>query len=144
MSITEDVLEADDPRALGDKENLDSKEEWTAERKNAKCIESHANTFKVNERKLLKIEEKKKKKAEQKDAAKTTVDHGQLVQQPPVFLTLEEYMPREWFRMVEEEEKEEVLYSCRMVIINIDFQERNIKITQDNRTRSNAIISTYH
>lgn len=47
------------------------------------------------------------------------MNQEQLVQQPAVPLTLEEYMPREWFEIVEEKEKkeeeEEVLFSCRMI-----------------------------
>lgn len=63
VSITEDMLEADDPRALGDEENPDSEEEWTVfESKEAKMHRELANTFKVNERKFLKIQEKKKRK----------------------------------------------------------------------------------
>lgn len=38
-------------------------------------------------------------------------DQKQLVQQPLVPVSLEEYMPVEWFRMVEEEEEEDILYS---------------------------------
>lgn len=44
----------------------------------------------------------------------------------------------------EEEEEEEVLYSCWMITVDIDFQECNVEITQDNRTCSNTIISTYN
>lgn len=75
------------------------------------------------------------------------MNQEQLVQQPAVPLTLEEYMPREWFEIVEEKEKkeeeEEVLFSCRMIIVDIDFQNRRIGITQDNRTRNDTTISTY-
>lgn len=41
-------------------------------------------------------------------------------------------MPGESFKMVEQEdeEEEEVHYSCWMIIIDIDFGERNIKIRQ--------------
>lgn len=60
-------------------------------------------------------------KAECKKVAKTTVDKGQLVQQPPVQVTLEECMPADWFRMVEEKEEEEVLYCYLMIIVDIDF-----------------------
>lgn len=45
---------------------------------------------------------------------------------------MEDYMPGEWFRMVKEEEtEEEVLYSYRIIIVKIDFQECNIEIMQD-------------
>lgn len=37
-------------------------------------------------------------------------------------VTLVEYMPQVWFRMVEEEEdKEEALYSCNETVLDIDF-----------------------
>lgn len=41
------------------------------------------------------------------------MDQEQLVQQPSTPITLEEYVPGEWFEIVEEEEEdeEEVLYS---------------------------------
>lgn len=55
------------------------------------------------------MEAKKKKRAERKKATKTQIDQGQLVHQPLVPITLEEYMPEEWFKMVEEDEEEEVL-----------------------------------
>lgn len=75
------------------------------------------------------------------------MNQEQLVQQPAVPLTLEEYMPREWFEIVEEkgkkEEEEEVLFSCRMIIVDIDFQNRRIGITQDNRTRNDNHIYVY-
>lgn len=87
---------------------------------------------------------KKKKKAELEQVANTKGDQGQLMQQLQVPIILEEYMLGEWLRIVEEEdEEEEVIYSCRMVIVDIMFQEHNVKITQDNRTKSNTIISTY-
>lgn len=45
--------------------------------------------------------------------------------------------------MVEEEdEEEEILDSSQMIIVDIDFGERNFEI-EDNRTRSNIIISTF-
>lgn len=66
------------------------------------------------------------------------------MQQPPVPFTLEEYLLGEWLKVVEEEEDEEVLYSCRTIIVEIDFQERSVEIQQDNRTKSNMIISTYN
>lgn len=44
--------------------------------------------------------------------------------------------------MVEEEEEEEVL--GRIIIIDIDFQERGVEIMQDNCSRSNMTISTYN
>lgn len=95
-------------------------------------------------RKLLKIEAKKKKKGEQKKAPKSTEGKIQLVLQPAVPITLEEYMLGEWFRMVEEEDEvEEVFYSYRKITVDIKFQERSVKITQDNHTQSNAIITTY-
>lgn len=50
----------------------------------------------------------------------------------------------EWFRKVKEEEQEEVFYSCRMISIDVYFQEPRVKITQDNHRRSNTIISTYN
>lgn len=37
----------------------------------------------------------------------------------------------EWFRKVKEEEQEEVFYSCRMISIDVYFQEPRVKITQD-------------
>lgn len=44
-------------------------------------------------------------------------------------------MPREWLKMVEEkDEEEEVFYSCLMIIVDFDFRERNVEITQDKRT----------
>lgn len=58
-------------------------------------------------------------------------------------VTLEEYT-RGMVQDAEEEEKEEVIYSCWMIIMDIDFQEHSVEITQDNRTRSNMIISTYN
>lgn len=61
------------------------------------------------DRRFLKMEAKKKKRAERKKATKTQIDQGQLVHQPLVPITLEEYMPEEWFKMVEEDEEEEVL-----------------------------------
>lgn len=43
---------------------------------------------------------------------------------------MEEYMPGEWFETREEEEKEEeFLYSCRMIIVDIEFWECNIEMT---------------
>lgn len=45
--------------------------------------------------------------------------------------------------MVEEEEVEEVLYSCRMIIVDSYFQEHYIEIAHDNRTTSDTVISTY-
>lgn len=52
------------------------------------------------------------------------------MQQPLLPVTLEEYMPREWFKMVEEEDEEgEAFYSCKMIIVDIDFRERNVEIT---------------
>lgn len=47
-------------------------------------------------------------------------------------------------QMVEEEnEEEEVLYSCGMIIVDVDYWERSGEIKQDNHTRSNTRISTY-
>lgn len=51
-------------------------------------------------------------------------------------------MPEEWFKMVKEEEDEDdVLYSCQMIIV--DLQEHSVQITQDNLTSSHMIDSTY-
>lgn len=71
------------------------------------------------------------------------MDQGQLVRQPPVPVILEDYI-RELLKMVEDEEEEEVFYSCRMIIIDVGFKERIFRIAQDNRTRSNIIISAYN
>lgn len=50
----------------------------------------------------------------------------------------------EWSKMVEEEEdKEEVLYSYKIIVVNINFQEHNVHIMQDRQTKSHTIISTY-
>lgn len=57
-------------------------------------------------------------------------------------VNLEEYILGEWFEILEEEE--EVVYSCKMIIVDIDFQKRNVEITQDNHTMSNTIISAYN
>lgn len=46
--------------------------------------------------------------------------------------------------MVEEEEEEEVLTFCRMIIEDIDIQDQSVKIRQDNLTRSNMLVSTYN
>lgn len=46
--------------------------------------------------------------------------------------------------MVEEVEDKEVLYSCKIVVINIDFQGRSIQVTQDNQATSHTFISVYH
>lgn len=93
-------------------------------------------------RKLLKIEAKIKNKAEYK-AAKGIEGKNQSVQQPLVPVALEEYMPGGLFRMVKEEKDEdEVLYSCRVIVVDIEFQERNVEIRQDNRIRSDTIIFT--
>lgn len=43
-----------------------------------------------------------------------------VVHQLPVLVTLEEYMPGEWFKLVEEEDEEEVLCFCGIILI-IDF-----------------------
>lgn len=53
-------------------------------------------------------------------------------------------MSRQWFKMVETEEEEEVLYSCRMIIMDMDFQELSIEIMQDNRITNITVISTYN
>lgn len=46
--------------------------------------------------------------------------------------------------MVEEEkDKKELSYSCKMIVIYIDFQEPSVYVTQDKWTRSRTIISTY-
>lgn len=52
-------------------------------------------------------------------------------------------MPGEWLIMVKEKEEVEVLYSYRIIIIDVDFQERKVEFTDDNCKRSNMIISTY-
>lgn len=45
------------------------------------------------------------------------------MQQSSIPITTEEYILREWFRMVKEEEDgEEVLYSGKMVVICIDYE----------------------
>lgn len=52
-------------------------------------------------------------------------------------------MPEEWFRMVDEEDKEEkVLYSCRVIVVDIHFLERTVEIKQGSRTLSNTM--SYH
>lgn len=41
-------------------------------------------------------------------------------------------MSGESFKMVEDEEnKEEALYNCRMIVTHINFQESSIRVTQD-------------
>lgn len=75
-----------------------------------------SNQAPQKERKRIKIEAQRKSNAEGKKAAQATHGKDQLVQQPPVLVILEEYMSEEWFRtVVEEDDKEEVLYSCRMI-----------------------------
>lgn len=106
-----------------------------------KVKEQNAIQAVQKEHNILEIEAKKKK-VEHKKAAKTSLDQGQLVQQPPVPLTLKEYMSGEWFRMVEEKEEEEVL--GRMIIVDVDFQGRDIEIMQENCTRSIMTISSYN
>lgn len=50
-----------------------------------------------------------------------------------------------WFRMGKEEKNEEkVLYTLKMIVLDIDFQERSVHVTQDNRTRSRTIVAKYH
>lgn len=61
------------------------------------------------------------------------------MEQPPVPVTLVEYMLGEWFETAEVEEEEEALYSRRMITMDIGFQEHSVMITQDNRTKSNHI-----
>lgn len=56
----------------------------------------------------------------------------------PVPITIVEYMPEEWFIMVEEEDGEEVLYSYQMITVDIDFLELNDELVQDNHSRSNT------
>lgn len=41
----------------------------------------------------------------------------------------------------DKDDKEEVLYSSRMITVNIDFRKHSFEVTQDNHTRSNTIIS---
>lgn len=59
---------------------------------------------------------------------------------------MEEYVSGEWFEIVEEEEEDEekVLYSCRMITLDIEFHERSVKITQDDYTRSNTIMCAHN
>lgn len=46
--------------------------------------------------------------------------------------------------MVEDEdEEEEIINFCRMIVVDIEFQDHNVEISQDNCSRSNAIMSTY-
>lgn len=56
----------------------------------------------------------------------------------------EEFIQGSGLEMVEEKEDEEVLDSCRMTIMDINFQVCSIGIKQDHRSRSNTIISTYN
>lgn len=89
----------------------------------------------------MKVLAKHKKKARLRKTAQTVNETYLLVQQRLVPVALEEYMLREWFKTVEEEEdKEEVLYFCKTIVIDIDFQEHNIHIMHDNRTRSHNIV----
>lgn len=63
----------------------------------------------------------------------------QLLQQPPEHVTLEEYMRMsgfEWWRRNGEYYEEEVLNSCRIIIVDIYFREHIVQVTQDNRTRT--------
>lgn len=78
-----------------------------------KVAEQKATRAARKEHKLLKIEAKKKNMVKHKKTAKATKGKDQLVQQPPVPVTLEEYVQGEWFRMMEDEN--EVLYSFRMI-----------------------------
>lgn len=97
-----------------------------------KVIERKAVRAAWKEGKLFRIEAKRKAKEAQKKSSKKQMDQWQLVQQPPAPITLEEYIPREWFEIPEEDEEdeEEVLYSCRMITVDIDLQERSANITQ--------------
>lgn len=54
-------------------------------------------------------------------------DLGQLLQQPPAPVTLEEYMPRQWFRMVERRGRGRSPQLYRMIIINVDYKSAALK-----------------
>lgn len=64
-----------------------------------------------------------------------------LVQNPPAPLTLEEYMPQEWLG---DEDEREVHFLCNMIVVNIDFQERNIQIRHDHWIRNHTIVVSHH
>lgn len=68
------------------------------------------------------IKAKWKSNVNREKTNKATGGNYQMVQQLSVPVTLDEYLLGEWFIMVEEEEgNEEVLYSDRTIIIDIDF-----------------------
>lgn len=73
---------------------------------------------------LMRVLAKLKERTRLKKKAKVVSQVDLLVQQLPVPVTLLEYMLGEWFRMVEEEEDEEVFYSYNMIIVNIDSKCR--------------------
>lgn len=74
----------------------------------------------------MRVSAKQKKKAKARKTAQTVSEKDLLVEQPSLPVSLKKYMHAEWFKTVEEEEdEEEVLYSYRMVIVDIDFQERS-------------------
>lgn len=59
--------------------------------------------------------------------AKVMNEKDLLEQKAPVVVTLEEYMLQEWVKMVDEEEnKEKFIYTCKVIVISIDFQERSV------------------
>lgn len=51
---------------------------------------------------------------------------------------------QKWFQMVEEDEKEEkVLYSCNVIVVEVNFQERRVLKGQDDWTINRIIIVSY-
>lgn len=147
------------PESRGEEKKVSGAEEdWTLfESKGAKKLrERTAVAIEVTERKavraarqegkLFRIEAKKKAKAARKRSSKKRTDQVQLVQQPPAPITLKEYIPGEWFEIPEEDEEDEevVRYSCQMITVGIDFQERSVKITQDDHARNNTIMQAHN
>lgn len=48
-------------------------------------------------------------------------------QDPPALISLGECMPQKWFIIVEEDkDKEEVLFSCNVIVGDIDFQQGSV------------------
>lgn len=97
-----------------------------------KVVEWKATQVTGKEGKLLNIEAKKKNKDERKRYVKAIEAKVSCYNNHHCLLPLQEYMPWEWFRMVEEKnEEEEVIYTCKMIIVDIDFQECIVEIMQD-------------
>lgn len=86
--------------------------------KAAKTVESTPTSLRQMSIRLSKSRERlqvsenesqEEKEGRTKKAMKTQKDQGQMVHQPLVPITVEEYMLEEWFKMVEKDEEEEVL-----------------------------------